>query len=55
MRQSQATIPTHRNEHEVRDGGTELSVKIDSDDNFADYFKGIFPKALQKVKEPAQQ
>lgn len=37
------------------DGGTELSVEIDSDDNFADYFRDVFPKALQKLKELSEQ
>lgn len=37
-----------------QDGGTELSVEIDSDDSFADYFSETFPKALARVKELAE-
>lgn len=34
---------------------TELSVEIDMDNEYADYFKGAFPKALDKVRELAEQ
>ncbi len=37
-----------------REGGTELSVELDSDDVFADYFSKTFPKALARVKELAE-
>lgn len=37
------------------DGGTELNVELDSDDHFADYFRDVFPRALQKVKELSEQ
>ena len=37
-----------------QDGGIELNVELDVDDSFADMFLGIFPKALQKVKELAE-
>ncbi|MBI5915618.1 MAG: SRPBCC domain-containing protein [Bacteroidetes bacterium] len=37
------------------DSAATLAVEIDSDDNFADYFKDIFPKALAKVKELSEQ
>lgn len=36
------------------EGGTELSVEVDVGDSFADMFLGMFPKALQKVKELAE-
>ena len=37
-----------------KSGGTELSVELDADDSFADYFQDKFPKALEKVKELAE-
>jgi len=33
------------------DGKTELIVEMDLTDEFEDYFKDTFPKALEKVKE----
>lgn len=36
------------------DTGTELSVEIDIDDSFAEYFLGTFPKALAKIKALAE-
>ena len=36
-------------------GSTELAVSIDSIDEFADYFQDKFPKALEKLKEIAEQ
>jgi len=35
-------------------GKTELSVDIDLEDSYKDYFLDKFPKALQKVKELAE-
>ena len=37
-----------------KSGSTELSVELDADDSFADYFQDKFPKALEKVKELAE-
>ncbi len=37
-----------------KDGGTELSVDIDVESSFGDFFQDVFPKALQKVKELAE-
>lgn len=34
-----------------KDGFTELSVELDSDNSFEDFFKEVFPKALDVVKE----
>jgi hypothetical protein len=36
-------------------GKTELVVDMDINDEFKDYFSATFPKALQKVKELAEQ
>ncbi|MCB0530818.1 MAG: VOC family protein [Lewinellaceae bacterium] len=36
------------------DSGTELTVEIDMDDNFAEYFQSTFPKALASVKALAE-
>jgi uncharacterized protein YndB with AHSA1/START domain len=38
-----------------KNGGTELSVELDADNSFADYFTQAFPKALDKVKELAEK
>lgn len=38
-----------------KDGVTELSVDLDITDDHADYFKGAFPKGLEKVKELAEK
>lgn len=35
-------------------GGTELSVELDVENSFAEYFVGAFPKALARVKELAE-
>jgi hypothetical protein len=35
--------------------GTHLLVELDAVDEFVDYFKNTFPKALQKVKEIAEK
>lgn len=37
------------------DGNTELSVLIDIDDKWFDYFKDTFPKALNNVKELSEK
>ncbi|MBK8558277.1 MAG: hypothetical protein IPL65_22245 [Lewinellaceae bacterium] len=37
-----------------KDGGTELSVEIDVESSFGDFFQEVFPKALEKVKELAE-
>lgn len=34
---------------------TDLTVELDVDNQFADYFKETFPKALAKVKELAEE
>lgn len=36
-------------------GTTELTVQMDSTDDFKDYFEKTFPKALQAVKQIAEQ
>ncbi len=36
-------------------GSTHLKVDLDSVEEFADYFSGVFPKALEKVKEIAEE
>ncbi|MEZ4943238.1 MAG: VOC family protein [Saprospiraceae bacterium] len=36
------------------DSGTELSVELDMDDSFAEYFQQTFPKALASVKALAE-
>lgn len=37
------------------DGGTHLVTDIDLDGEFVEMFSGMFPKALAKVKELAEQ
>ena len=37
------------------DGTTELNVEMDTTDEFLKYFNGVFPKALEKVKEIAER
>ena len=37
------------------DGKTELTVDLDMNEEFKDYFVDIFPKALNKVKELAEK
>lgn len=37
------------------DGGTELLVDMDTNDEFKEMFQGIWPKALQKLKELAEK
>jgi hypothetical protein len=37
------------------DGKTELVVQLDMNDEFKDYFNNTFPKALNKIKELAEQ
>lgn len=37
------------------DGKTELTVDMDINDEYKDYFIGIWPKALQKIKELAEK
>lgn len=37
------------------DGGTELTAEVDMDEQHAEYFKDAFPKALDKVKQLAEQ
>ena len=37
-----------------KNGGTELSVEMDMTDDFQKYFEDTFPKALEKVKELAE-
>jgi hypothetical protein len=37
------------------ENGTELRVELDAVGEFLDYFKEVFPKALQKVKELSEQ
>ena len=36
-------------------GGTEVSVDMDSNEEYADMFKGMWPNALQKLKELAEK
>ncbi|MGB8192075.1 MAG: SRPBCC domain-containing protein, partial [Chitinophagaceae bacterium] len=38
-----------------RDGKTELTVDMDINDEFWDYFKDTFPKAMNKVKEISER
>ena len=37
------------------DGGTQLDVDMDMNENFVEFFNGVFPKALAKVKEIAER
>jgi len=37
------------------DGGTKLDVDMDMNEEYAEYFNGVFPKALEKVKEIAER
>ena len=37
------------------DGGTELNVDMDATEEFQEYLKSRFPKALEKVKEIAER
>ena len=37
------------------DGKTEVLVDMDSNDEYAEMFKGMWPKALQKLKELAEK
>jgi len=36
-------------------GGTQLDVDMDMNEEFAEFFNGVFPKALEKVKEIAER
>lgn len=38
-----------------KDGGTEVEVDMDSNDEFKEYFEGVWPKALNKLKEIAER
>ncbi|RPI70829.1 MAG: SRPBCC domain-containing protein [Ignavibacteriales bacterium] len=38
-----------------KDGNTEILVDLDSNEEFADMFNGMWPKALQKLKELAEK
>ena len=38
-----------------KDGGTELVVHMDINDEFAEMFAGMWPKALARVKELAEE
>jgi uncharacterized protein YndB with AHSA1/START domain len=38
-----------------KDGGTELAVDIDVKDEYKDMFNGMWPKALEKLKELAEK
>jgi hypothetical protein len=40
---------------ESKDGQTELTVDIDITDEFKDYFMKTWPKAMDKIKELAEQ
>ena len=37
------------------DGGTELLIEMDSDDQYVEMFNQAWPKALQKLKELAEK
>jgi L-rhamnose mutarotase len=37
------------------DGGTEILVDMDSNEEYAEMFKGMWPNALQKLKELAEK
>lgn len=39
----------------ANNGGTRLTVEMDINDDFKDYFMNTFPKALNKIKELAEQ
>ena len=39
---------------EEKDGKTELQVELDVEDSYQDFFRESFPKALQRVKELAE-
>lgn len=38
-----------------KDGSTELFVEIDTDEKYASMFEGMWPKALEKLKELAEK
>jgi hypothetical protein len=38
----------------VENGKTKLAIDVDTDDKYKDFFEGVWPKALQKVKEMAE-
>lgn len=38
-----------------KDGVTEIQVELDADNSFVDFFKDIFPKALDIVKELSEK
>lgn len=40
---------------EEKDGGTEVRVDLDSLDEWADMFRDMWPKALERLKEIAEQ
>ena len=37
------------------DGGTKLDVDMDMNEEYEEFFNGVFPKALEKVKEIAER
>lgn len=37
-----------------KDGGTELNAEMDSSEEYVQYFEGTFPKALEKIKQLAE-
>lgn len=38
-----------------KDGGTELIVDVDTPDQYTEMFRGLWPQALQKLKEIAER
>lgn len=38
-----------------KDGGTEVSVDVDTNEEYKTMFEGIWPKALQRLKELAEK
>jgi len=46
---------THENySFEEKDGGTRVTVEIDLNEKYVDYFDATWPKALEKLKEIAE-
>jgi uncharacterized protein YndB with AHSA1/START domain len=40
---------------EPRNGGTELRIELDTDDDYKDMFQDMWPKALQRLKELSEK
>jgi hypothetical protein len=48
--------PAHENyTFTEKDGGTDLSIDMDSNEEYKEMFEGVWPKALAKLKELAEK